>query len=99
MFWAVFCWETLASAIHEDVTLTRTTYPSIAADPVHPGLESIPVGIGRKAGYTLGRPPDLHRGRQLFKFRLFKKLYACLGLWEKSGVPGTRTQPPSNMWI
>lgn len=47
MFWAVFCWETLGSAIHEDVTLTRATYPSIAADPVHPGLESIPVARGR----------------------------------------------------
>ncbi|KAK3562667.1 hypothetical protein QTP86_004084 [Hemibagrus guttatus] len=32
MLWAMFCWETLGPAIHVDVTLTRTTYPSIFAE-------------------------------------------------------------------
>ncbi|KAK3529377.1 hypothetical protein QTP70_029484, partial [Hemibagrus guttatus] len=32
MLWAMFYWETLGSAIHVDVTLTRSTYLSIVAD-------------------------------------------------------------------
>ncbi len=42
MFWAMFCWETLGPAIHVDVTLTRTTYLSIAADHVHHFMEVVP---------------------------------------------------------
>ncbi|MCI4382560.1 hypothetical protein PGIGA_G00016250 [Pangasianodon gigas] len=33
MLWAMFCWETLSQGIHVDVTLTRTTYLNIIADP------------------------------------------------------------------
>ena len=36
MLWAMFCWETVGLAIHVDVTLTCTTYLSIAADHKHP---------------------------------------------------------------
>ncbi|KAK3511175.1 hypothetical protein QTP70_032220, partial [Hemibagrus guttatus] len=44
MLWAVFCWETLGPAIiHVDVTLTCTTYLSIAADHVHPFMEMFEV--------------------------------------------------------
>ncbi|KAK3566845.1 hypothetical protein QTP86_004548 [Hemibagrus guttatus] len=47
MLWAMFCWETLGHAIHVDVTLTRTTYLSIAADHVHPFMETVfPDGCG-----------------------------------------------------
>ena len=34
MLWAMFCWETLGSAIHVDVNLTRVTYLNIIADQV-----------------------------------------------------------------
>ncbi|KAK3519432.1 hypothetical protein QTP70_027864, partial [Hemibagrus guttatus] len=47
MLWAMFCWETLGPAIHVDVTLTRNTYLSIAADHVHPFMEMVfPDGCG-----------------------------------------------------
>lgn len=35
-----FCWETLGSGIHVDVTLTKTTYLNIIAGQVHPFMES-----------------------------------------------------------
>ena len=41
MLWAMFCWETLGRTINVDVTLTRTTYPSIVADHVHPFMETV----------------------------------------------------------
>lgn len=34
LVWTVFCWETLGLAIHVDVTLTCTNYPSIVAETV-----------------------------------------------------------------
>ncbi|KAK3535325.1 hypothetical protein QTP70_007940 [Hemibagrus guttatus] len=47
LLWSVFCWETLGPAIHVDVTLTRSTYLSIAADHVHPFMETLfPDGCG-----------------------------------------------------
>ncbi|KAK3549732.1 hypothetical protein QTP86_007743 [Hemibagrus guttatus] len=47
MLWAMFCWETLGPAIHVDASLTRTTYLSIAADHVHPFMETLfPDGCG-----------------------------------------------------
>ena len=47
MLWAMFCWETLGSAIHVDVTLTCATYLSITADHVHPFMERVfPDGCG-----------------------------------------------------
>lgn len=36
----MFCWEILGTGIHVDVTVTPTTYESIAADKVHPFLAS-----------------------------------------------------------
>ncbi|KAK3513688.1 hypothetical protein QTP70_028775 [Hemibagrus guttatus] len=43
----MFCWETLGPAIHVDFTLARTTYLSIAADHVHPFMETVfPDGCG-----------------------------------------------------
>lgn len=41
MLCAMFCLETLSPAIHMDVTLTRSTYPSIVADHVHPFMETV----------------------------------------------------------
>ena len=35
MLWTMFCWETLGPGIHVDVTLKRTPYLEIVADPVH----------------------------------------------------------------
>lgn len=35
MLWAMFCRETLVSAINVDVTLTSTTFLKIVADHVH----------------------------------------------------------------
>ena len=47
MLWAMFCWETLALAIHVDVSLTRVTYLDIAADQVHPFMAMVfPDGSG-----------------------------------------------------
>jgi len=47
MLWAMFFWETLGTAIHVDVTLTRTTYLSIVVDRVHPFMETVfPGGCG-----------------------------------------------------
>ena len=47
MLWAMFCWETLGPAFHVDVTLTCNTYLSIAADHVHPFMETVfPDGCG-----------------------------------------------------
>lgn len=34
MLWAIFCWGTSVSAIHMDVTLTRTTYLNNVAGQV-----------------------------------------------------------------
>lgn len=41
MLWAMFCWETLGSAIHVDITLTCATYLNIEADQVHPFVEMV----------------------------------------------------------
>ncbi|KAK3522147.1 hypothetical protein QTP70_026962 [Hemibagrus guttatus] len=41
MLWAMFCWETLGPAIHVDVTVTCSTYLSIAADHLHPFMETL----------------------------------------------------------
>ena len=47
MLWAMLCWETLGPSIHEDVTLTHTTYQSPVADHVHPFMEMVfPDGCG-----------------------------------------------------
>ncbi|KAK3523760.1 hypothetical protein QTP70_009232 [Hemibagrus guttatus] len=47
MLWAMFCWETLCPAVHVDVTLTRSTYLSIAADHAHSFMETLfPDGCG-----------------------------------------------------
>lgn len=35
MLWALLYWEILGAGINVDVTLTHTTYLTIAADPVH----------------------------------------------------------------
>ena len=44
IIWEMFC---LGSAIHVDVTLTCTTYLSIAADHVHSFMETVfPDGCG-----------------------------------------------------
>lgn len=37
----MFCWETLGSAIHVDITLTCATYLNIEADQVHPFVEMV----------------------------------------------------------
>ena len=41
MLQARFCWETLGSAIHVDVNLTRVTYLNIVADQVHPFMAMV----------------------------------------------------------
>ena len=47
ILWAMFCWETLCSAIHVDVTLTCTTYLNIVADHGQPFMETVcPDGCG-----------------------------------------------------
>ncbi|KAK3538082.1 hypothetical protein QTP70_028642 [Hemibagrus guttatus] len=47
LLWSMFCWETLGPAVHVDVILTRSTYLSIAADHVHPFMETLfPDGCG-----------------------------------------------------
>ena len=47
MLSSMFCWETLGTPIHVDVTLTRTSYLSIVADHVHPFMETVfPDGCG-----------------------------------------------------
>ncbi|MCI4395292.1 hypothetical protein PGIGA_G00178730 [Pangasianodon gigas] len=43
----MFCWETLGSGIHVDVTLTCTTYLNIVADQVYPFMVTeFPNGSG-----------------------------------------------------
>ncbi|KAK3548209.1 hypothetical protein QTP70_005161 [Hemibagrus guttatus] len=43
----MFCWETLGPAFHVDVTVTRSTYLSIAVDHVHSFMETLfPDGCG-----------------------------------------------------
>lgn len=47
MLWAMYCWETLGSAIHVAVTLTCATYIKISVDHVHPFMQTIfPGGRG-----------------------------------------------------
>ncbi|KAK3525149.1 hypothetical protein QTP86_019533, partial [Hemibagrus guttatus] len=47
MLWAMFCWEILGPAVHVDVTVTRSTDLSIAADHVHLFMETLfPDGCG-----------------------------------------------------
>ncbi|KAK3532871.1 hypothetical protein QTP70_001156 [Hemibagrus guttatus] len=47
LLWSMFCWETLGPTVHVDVTVTRSTYLSIAADHVHPFMETLfPDGCG-----------------------------------------------------
>ncbi|KAK3523811.1 hypothetical protein QTP70_010172 [Hemibagrus guttatus] len=47
LLWSMFCWETLGPAVHVDVTVTRSTYLSIAADHVHSFMETLfPDGCG-----------------------------------------------------
>lgn len=41
MLWAMFYWDTVAPAIHVDVTVTQTTYQSTAADHVHPLMKAV----------------------------------------------------------
>ncbi len=43
MLWTMFCWETLGPAFHVDVTLTCTTYLSIAALFAITGVKSIHI--------------------------------------------------------
>ena len=47
MHWAIFCCQTLGSAIRVDVSLTHTTYLSIVAEHVYPFMETVfPDGCG-----------------------------------------------------
>lgn len=55
MVWAMFCWKTLCSAIHVDVTLAHITYLDIVVDQEQPLMETIFPGGKGTTYLILGR--------------------------------------------